>query len=376
MPGEQTRTDAVRPAGRPYDAVVAPGRAVALDTASRVLSAGGGLYLAPPSEYTVTSASQAVSPARLRAATGPDPSDRRWVDVPAALPTRVTALGRELARTAPTRYDTVRAVERYLRGHATYRLDSRVPRAGEDAVDAFLFTDRTGFCEQFAAAEVVLLRSAGIPARLVTGFSGGAAAGDRRVLREADAHAWVEVWFPRVGWVPSDPTAGAVLALTSSGWVDDLQSWFTRTLATSGGRLLLGVSLIAAGLVAVLVIRLVARRRRNDRPAPAPSPAHGALLTAYHRLEAALAATGAPRRPAEGLADLADRLPGSHAALQTVSRGLYAHTRPTPAEARVATETLDQLAAGLLAATASSATAPSSSRTTRTPSTPDSPARA
>jgi transglutaminase-like putative cysteine protease len=385
----RTRSDLVRPAGRPYDPVVAPGRPIAVNTAQRVLSTDGTVYLAPPGKYTVTSAVPEAGATALRAATGPDPADARWTDLPPGLPDRVTALGRRVAGKAPTRYDAVRAVEQYLRGHATYRLDSRVPDPGEDAVDAFLFADRTGFCEQFAAAEVVLLRSAGIPARLVTGFSGGEPAGDRRVLREADAHAWAEVWFPDIGWVSSDPTAGAALAEVTRNWTAEIRAVLTTLLATARGRLELAAGLAIAVLVALVLVRLRSVRVRSARtraptgPAGAtpPDPGRGPLLTAYRRWEAALTVAGASRRPDEGLEDLAARNPAAASALRTVGRGLYAPTAPSLAESREAIEALDRLSAKLLASVAPSA-APeanregesageSSSRMTRTP--PESP---
>ena len=128
---------------------------------------------------------------------------------PSTVPERVRALAKRITRWAPDRDAATRAVESYLREHATYRLDSPVPPPGADAVDHFLFVAHTGFCEQFAAAEVVLLRAAGVPARLATGFAGGESSGDHRTLRGSDAHAWVEVWYPDLGWAASDPTAGA-----------------------------------------------------------------------------------------------------------------------------------------------------------------------
>ena len=78
-----------------------------------------------------------------------------------------------------------------------------------DAVDDFLFTTREGFCEHFAAAFTVLMRSAGIPARVVTGYQGGEfnPMGDYWVVRQRDAHAWSEVWLEGRGWVRIDPTA-------------------------------------------------------------------------------------------------------------------------------------------------------------------------
>jgi len=83
------------------------------------------------------------------------------------------------------------------------------PLLGADPVDAFLFTTRRGFCEHYAAAFVVLMRSAGIPARVVTGYLGGEynPLGDYWLVRQSDAHAWAEVWLPGGGWRRVDPTA-------------------------------------------------------------------------------------------------------------------------------------------------------------------------
>ena len=79
----------------------------------------------------------------------------------------------------------------------------------EDSVDQFLFESRQGFCEHYAAAFVILMRSAGVPARVVTGYQGGEMnpVGDYMVVRQRDAHAWAEVWLEQQGWVRIDPTA-------------------------------------------------------------------------------------------------------------------------------------------------------------------------
>ncbi|MBI2993574.1 MAG: DUF3488 domain-containing transglutaminase family protein [Gammaproteobacteria bacterium] len=79
----------------------------------------------------------------------------------------------------------------------------------DDTVDQFLFETRRGFCEHFAAAFVVLMRAAGIPARVVTGYQGGAInpVGQYLIVRQRDAHAWAEVWLGEEGWVRIDPTA-------------------------------------------------------------------------------------------------------------------------------------------------------------------------
>ncbi len=83
------------------------------------------------------------------------------------------------------------------------------PRLGDDSVDEFLFDTRRGFCEHYAASFVFLLRAAGIPARVVTGYQGGSfnPLGNYLMVRQADAHAWAEAWLGQGGWTRVDPTA-------------------------------------------------------------------------------------------------------------------------------------------------------------------------
>jgi hypothetical protein len=85
------------------------------------------------------------------------------------------------------------------------------PRLARDSVDDFLFNTRQGFCEHYASSFTFLMRAAGIPARVVTGYQGGEKndLGDYYVLRQYDAHAWSEVWLADQGWIRVDPT-GAV----------------------------------------------------------------------------------------------------------------------------------------------------------------------
>lgn len=88
-----------------------------------------------------------------------------------------------------------------------YSLDA--PRLGFHAVDEFLFDSRTGFCEHYASTFTVLMRMAGIPARIVTGYQGGwySEIGNYLLVRQSDAHAWAEVWLAGSGWTRVDPTA-------------------------------------------------------------------------------------------------------------------------------------------------------------------------
>ncbi|WP_164672638.1 transglutaminase-like domain-containing protein, partial [Xanthomonas citri] len=83
------------------------------------------------------------------------------------------------------------------------------PLLGRNSVDEFLFQQKAGFCEHFSSSFVVLMRAAGIPARVVTGYAGGTynRLGNYWVVRRMDAHAWTEVWLAGRGWARVDPTA-------------------------------------------------------------------------------------------------------------------------------------------------------------------------
>ncbi|NOT89331.1 MAG: DUF3488 domain-containing transglutaminase family protein [Lysobacter sp.] len=95
----------------------------------------------------------------------------------------------------------------WIRTEFAYTLDT--PLLGRNTVDEFLFDEKAGFCEHYSGAFVVLMRSAGIPARVVTGYVGGYRnpVGDYWLVRRSDAHAWAEVWLDGRGWVRVDPTA-------------------------------------------------------------------------------------------------------------------------------------------------------------------------
>jgi transglutaminase-like putative cysteine protease len=103
-----------------------------------------------------------------------------------------------------------RAITFLRQGRFTYTLEP--PLLGANPVDEFLFTTKAGFCEHFASAFVFLMRAAGVPARVVTGYQGGELNPVDRIItvRQSDAHAWAEVFLPKRGWMRVDPTATAV----------------------------------------------------------------------------------------------------------------------------------------------------------------------
>lgn len=369
--GLQTRTDSVQiVTPQAQHVVFAPGRAVSYVGAGSVSSDGDGAPRldvgagGPPSgrDYAVVStqpnlAAPAAQPADVR--------DPRWLQLPADLPTRVRALSHQLIGAGSSRADAVRAVDDYLRRVATYDLDAPVPPAGEDAVDSFLFVTHQGFCEQFASAAVVLLRAAGIPSRLVTGYSQGDLTSDpgRRVMRGQDAHAWIQVWYPGIGWVDSDPTANAAPgtgeapagaasvspaqsspgAQTSSGEqrssgagaetaaaspsasatpsatpqpapaarASSDQSGLSHVVAAApGGRIGLAAILVVALLAGRLAVMLGRRRagRRQGAARAVVTLGDGPLLRAYQRLDDAMAQAGMGRAPGETARELRSRL--------------------------------------------------------------------
>ncbi len=110
-----------------------------------------------------------------------------------------------------------RALRFFGEGDFVYTLEP--PLLGRDSVDEFLFGTKSGFCEHYASAFVFLMRAAGLPARVVTGYQGGEInpVDQYLIVRQSDAHAWAEVWLKGRGWVRFDPTAAASPVRVESG---------------------------------------------------------------------------------------------------------------------------------------------------------------
>lgn len=128
-------------------------------------------------------------------------------DLPPAYDLRIADLTRKITENAKNRYDKSKAVESYLQTNFGYTLEQKA--SGDEPLSDFLFNVREGHCEYFATAMAVMLRTQGIATRIVNGFHGGEYndAADVTVVRQRNAHAWVEVFFPKEDvWVPFDPT--------------------------------------------------------------------------------------------------------------------------------------------------------------------------
>ncbi len=194
--------------------------------------------------YTVRAALTAATIADLRAAGREYPKwvRQRYLELPPDITPRTLALARQLAAGRETPYDIAETVTQYLRGAIAYQTTIDAPPKGQEVVDWLLFDYRKGFCNYYATAEVVLLRSLGIPARLAVGYAQGeyraitpegetsspggvpesgqnppGAARAAYIVRQKDLHAWPEVYFPGIGWVEFEPTANQDPILRLSG---------------------------------------------------------------------------------------------------------------------------------------------------------------
>ncbi|MBJ94437.1 MAG: hypothetical protein CMP23_08145 [Rickettsiales bacterium] len=134
----------------------------------------------------------------------------RYTQLPRPFSPRFNEIAREWTEGATSAVDRALVVQRTLRGDFDYSLDQEASTY-DDPLLAFLDEVQEGHCEYFATAMTVLLRSLGIPSRVVNGFYGGEwnPVGEYWLLRQRDAHSWVEVWFPSAGWVIFDPTPAA-----------------------------------------------------------------------------------------------------------------------------------------------------------------------
>lgn len=222
-----TQTFFVEPIDTPV--IFAAPRALALQGAFPYVrrdSEDGLLSRPHPTEritYTVHSDTYEPPPEQLRAEqvslpANNTPNLRRpvedYLQLPASLDTRVGSLAVMVASQARARnaYDAARAVEAHLNSNAyggEYRYSLEMRAKGPDPLSDFLFNVRAGHCEYFATAMTVMLRTLRVPARVVNGFQSGEynAAADAYVVRQADAHSWVEVYFAEAdAWVTFDPT--------------------------------------------------------------------------------------------------------------------------------------------------------------------------
>ncbi|MFN2361796.1 MAG: transglutaminaseTgpA domain-containing protein [Marinobacter sp.] len=145
----------------------------------------------------------------------------RYLQLPRTGNPRARALAQELA----DEYDDPVAIVQHLLDRfrqQEYFYTLRPPAMPDDGIDALLFDEKRGFCAHYAGAATFVLRAAGIPARVVVGYQGGDSGADDEylIVRQYDAHAWVEAWLPGQGWVRMDPTAAIAPQRIESGLRD------------------------------------------------------------------------------------------------------------------------------------------------------------
>jgi transglutaminase-like putative cysteine protease len=214
-------------------------------------------FVRPGDSYEVKSAIDAMTVSQLQLA---DTDYPEWVlDEYLQLPTTITSRTRDLAKTIAgdltDPYDIANAITEWLRNNINYDQTISQPPPNQERIDWFLFDYKKGFCNYYASAEVILLRSLGIPARMAVGF----AEGEREVppinippgvssvnippelisemstyiVRQKDAHAWPEVYFPGMGWVIFEPTASQPPLFRPSG--DTLNTQNERLTGAEAG---------------------------------------------------------------------------------------------------------------------------------------------
>lgn len=194
---------------RPAEAAFASSEGGSLDVAA--------LFALSPvvagESYSVKGSLATPSAEQLRAAGSEYPAwvTERYLQLPVDISPQLTELAQTLAAGLATPYEIANAITDFLRAEIEYVDQLPVAPPDRDPIEWALFEQKQGFCNYYASAEVLMLRSLGIPARLAVGYAQGEReiVGDHStyVVRRRDAHAWPEVYFPNIGWVEFEPTA-------------------------------------------------------------------------------------------------------------------------------------------------------------------------
>ena len=303
---------------------------------------------------------------------------------------RTWRLARRLRAPARTPFAYVQAVTRHLqRGFGYSERPPEVP-AGQAPLEHFLFEGRAGYCQHFSGAMALLLRMGGVPARVATGFSPGGYSKRKGawIVRDTDAHSWVEAWFDQFGWVTLDPTPAATPARSLIAALEPAPAPAVPDAApddaaggggAAGGRGGSGLrgdlardpsgragpgdaaeaadgggtpvwALLAGGAVALAALIVaaltLARRRRRRLPQRGGSP----LDRAVTELEGALRRSGRPAPAGTTLRQLEQRLGGSPEAaayLRTLRAGRYGPAPPAAPTSAQRRALRRELAAGL-----------------------------
>ncbi len=161
--------------------------------------------------YTFVSAATKASIQDLENASADYPPEvvDKFLQIPPEFSPRVRGLAQELTAASVTPYEKAKAIETYLR---TLPYDDAIaaPPAGVDPLEYFLFDIKRGYCDYYATAMAMMLRTVGVPARTASGYAEGLFDEESQsyFITQRDAHTWVEVFFPEYGWIEFEPTAG------------------------------------------------------------------------------------------------------------------------------------------------------------------------
>jgi hypothetical protein len=177
-----------------------------------------------PSTYTIAGLEPSIPAEALRSASADYPEYvlDRYLQIPESVTDRTRVLAQEIVTNAnaTTSYDMAMAIQTHLRSNYEYLLEANLAPDGQDIIDYFLFDSQVGRCDHYASSMAIMLRSLGVPARIVTGLAPVAYDETQPgfVYRARDAHSWVEVYFPDYGWIPFEPTPSeAPIDLSDAG---------------------------------------------------------------------------------------------------------------------------------------------------------------
>ncbi len=317
-PGEEL-LQSVRVVGNSTSLVYAANEPTAMDVEYRALMHGPGDLSALSviaDSYTVISWVPNPSREDLAAAEPdyPDWVTERYLQLP-EIPERVRHVAEQVVADAGavTRYEKARAIEAYLRNY-TYDLEIEPPPRDTDVVEYFLFNVQRGYCDYSATAMVVMLRSVGVASRYASGYAMGRYNHNlgAYVVRESDAHAWAEVYFPGYGWIEFEPTPIRRVFVRATSGYSTFQPSEVAPIDVPDGPRLPSLWLLAGGLLFAVLFVIVWPSRwfqvRRADPQQRVWQAYGRLarMARWLSMEPALGQT--PREYLSGLArDIEDR---------------------------------------------------------------------
>jgi len=172
-------------------------------------------------EYKVISMISAPTVSQLRGAGTNYPAwvTDTYLQLPSDMPSSISDLAASITSGSENPYDQAAAITAWLRTNIAYsQVLPQIPD-GVDPIEWVLFTEKQAFCNYYATAEILMLRSLGIPSRWVVGYAQGQYDADTKsyVVSEKDSHAWPEVFFPQYGWIEFEPTASQAIISRPSG---------------------------------------------------------------------------------------------------------------------------------------------------------------